>query len=699
MDEGSPQALLHQRKMSLREPPAHVKATFGLMGVVGTAINIILFVADIVSDAALAYVLWRQADERGRQSELMTWFIITLCIIIVPMVIINICSLLWYWQNKLCLGDYCVLHKMSTSQVVIRVIVHILLLGPLIRYVDIMRYGVKMKREVKHVEMGPQGAAVLRRTPKGEVHAVLQMVISRDTAMLDMMHSFLQDAPQLIFQIFLLYRSPEIITGNDEVSSATKAVQVWKILLGVFALSWSLVSYQDELRRSVPEKEQLSCCGTTTCLLWRTTMVASRIITIGSFAAILQPDQDPRSILSIRWPDSHGNIVIPFPVVTAFVLATHWLIMTAWIHAQGTRFCALDDGSARPVLEMLYNCVMGLVHIFCYVNVKDTPSRRRMAFFYIFCLVENTAMIAVWYVELPERVVCSHPNIPTRMARAGGQYSQFYSIFWKLPKRSVWRDSGGAIIGFNVLKVFNNPDAIDQNVPTVKNADKKEETGQDRLRQMFSYDEFGDLNPEMTTIAQCAMLGVLTGSLIGGTLQSKESYLKFIERNQGTAFQNAFDAKRQLQTKVTLGFARGAWMWGWRLGLFCGSFMFFTTVVSVYRGKSALLEYVTAGSTTGLLYKFKQGPRAMVAGGIIGGALGTIAGLSNLAIIYLTGISMDEARYWQYRWKEEQNEKRLKSLREARFRDFDVLTKHHEELSTNKVDLLSAIDKDEDHNE
>lgn len=39
-----------------------------------------------------------------------------------------------------------------------------------------MRYGIKMKREVKHVEMGPQGAAVLRRTPKGEVHAVLQMV-------------------------------------------------------------------------------------------------------------------------------------------------------------------------------------------------------------------------------------------------------------------------------------------------------------------------------------------------------------------------------------------------------------------------------------------------------------------------------------------------------------------------------------------
>ena len=46
-------------------------------------------------------------------------------------------------------------------------------------------------------------------------------VISRDTAMLGMLHSFLQDAPQLIFQMFLLYRSPGIIAPDiyDPTSS------------------------------------------------------------------------------------------------------------------------------------------------------------------------------------------------------------------------------------------------------------------------------------------------------------------------------------------------------------------------------------------------------------------------------------------------------------------------------------------------
>lgn len=48
------------------------------------------------------------------------------------------------------------------------------------------------------------------------------------------------------------------------------------------------------------------------------------------------------------------------------------------------------------------------------------------------------------------------------------------------------------------------------------------------------------------------MFGVFTGSIIGGTLHSKESYLRFIERNQGTAFQNIYEAKHKLQTKVMM---------------------------------------------------------------------------------------------------------------------------------------------------
>lgn len=150
---------------------------------------------------------------------------------------------------------------------------------------------------------------------------------------------------------------------------------------------------------------------------------------------------------------SDGRVFIPFALITGIVLFVHWVIMTVWIHAQvrhhdplppspmpwprtwhgmgtlsvlklreiphlpsllsvssqppppfsllqNTTFCANDDGSRRPVLELLYNGVMGVVHIFCYINLKDTPSRKRMIFFYTISLAENTTMIAIWFVEV-----------------------------------------------------------------------------------------------------------------------------------------------------------------------------------------------------------------------------------------------------------------------------------------------------------
>ena len=70
-----------------------------------------------------------------------------------------------------------------------------------------------------------------------------------------------------------------------------------------------------------------------------------------------------------------------------------------------------------------------------------------------------------------------------------------------------------------------------------------------------------------------------------------------------------------------------------------------TTVVSVYRGKSSIWEYLTAGVLTGSLYKFSMGPRGMLAGGLVGGAFGTIAGGLSLLILRTTGMSMEEVRY------------------------------------------------------
>lgn len=80
------------------------------------------------------------------------------------------------------------------------------------------------------------------------------------------------------------------------------------------------------------------------------------------------------------------------------------------------------------------------------------------------------------------------------------------------------------------------------------------------------------------------------------------------------------------------------------------------TLVSTYRGKSSIWEYLTAGACSGAIYKINMGLRGMVAGGVAGGVLGSISGALSLLILYATGTTTQDVRYWQYKWKLQREE-------------------------------------------
>ncbi|GFG34337.1 hypothetical protein Cfor_08958 [Coptotermes formosanus] len=171
------------------------------------------------------------------------------------------------------------------------------------------------------------------------------------------------------------------------------------------------------------------------------------------------------------------------------------------------------------------------------------------------------------------------------------------------------------------------------------------ETGWERLYLMYSLDEFGNVSPELNAACQAGFTGMFVGACYGGIVNSKIAYTDFMERNDATVFKSHLEAKKKLQDQVTIAFGKGAFRWGWRLGLFTGSYVLLTTSVSVYRGYSSILEYVAAGCITGALYKFNMGLAGMAVGGGLGGVLGGIAGLVSLTILKLSGMSMEE---WGY---------------------------------------------------
>jgi complex I assembly factor TIMMDC1 len=150
-------------------------------------------------------------------------------------------------------------------------------------------------------------------------------------------------------------------------------------------------------------------------------------------------------------------------------------------------------------------------------------------------------------------------------------------------------------------------------------------------------------------------MGLFCGIMYGGFVESKKAYTNFMDRNQATAFESHVEAKKKLQESMVLSFGRGGWKLGWRIGVFATTYVAIATSISVYRNKYTIFDYIAGGAITGALYKWKLGPRGMIAGFVVGMCLGTLAGSGTILLLKLTGTSMEEIRYWQYKWKTERS--------------------------------------------
>ncbi|XP_017047195.1 RPII140-upstream gene protein [Drosophila ficusphila] len=219
---------------------------------------------------------------------------------------------------------------------------------------------------------------------------------------------------------------------------------------------------------------------------------------------------------------------------------------------------------------------------------------------------------------------------------------------------------------------------------------RPEETGPERLKQMFTIDEFGSISSELNSIYQAGFMGFLIGAIYGGVTQSRVGYMNFMENNQATAFKSHFDAKKKLQDQFTVNFAKGGFKWGWRVGLFTTSYFGIITCISVYRGKSSIYEYLAAGSITGSLYKVNLGLRGMAAGGIIGGFLGGVAGVASLLLMKASGTSMEEVRYWQYKWRLDRDENIQQAFKKLTEDETPELFKAHDGKVPEQVSLDSV---------
>ncbi|KAI4904601.1 hypothetical protein NFI96_025710 [Prochilodus magdalenae] len=212
---------------------------------------------------------------------------------------------------------------------------------------------------------------------QGSAQSHAQLVMQQaDVSALRLLEVFLLTLPQSFIQTYILTAT--------ELSLASPVALCSAVCL--LSLSWALVLYSRSCCLTRPGHLLMPPAALLCQLLWRAGMLAARFASLALFTR------------------SFGCWVIG-------VMSSHWLIAAFWLVSQQTDIC-VGRWSWR-----VFNLVLGGVHIFLFLNVKDGPSRYRMAGFYTVMLLENATLVlaasdilseASWdSLTVPTAVLCS----------------------------------------------------------------------------------------------------------------------------------------------------------------------------------------------------------------------------------------------------------------------------------------------------
>uniref|UniRef100_A0A6G1SR57 XK-related protein n=1 Tax=Aceria tosichella TaxID=561515 RepID=A0A6G1SR57_9ACAR len=215
-----------------------IEMSFSLLDAASLIFSMTSFFLDLVFDIAVACFHYLNNDY---------WYCaLTLAFIILPTFTTTAISLRWYIVDSQVEGA----EPISKSQWIIRFIFHILQIGPILRYYESLQYGLKFRET---------------EDPAAKKKIYMKMIYEdADATMLRLFESFMESAPQLMLQVY-------IITQNypfDDYEYWTAIAQVMSITSSLFSISWSLVSYAKSLRISLANKIPMTYWSIGVMFLW-----------------------------------------------------------------------------------------------------------------------------------------------------------------------------------------------------------------------------------------------------------------------------------------------------------------------------------------------------------------------------------------------------------------------------------------------
>ncbi|MBN3295224.1 XKR9 protein, partial [Amia calva] len=297
-----------------------------------TILGVLTYAVDIGTDVCVSFVYFMEGD--------YYWFVLTLLCVFSATLTVQTFSYSWFKDDQ----DQGEEHGISRHGVVV---LHLLQMGIFTRYGLVLRKGLRAIQPRHHN----------RDQDRGIVHEVFAH--ATDVSMLRLFETFLESAPQLILQTYIILKNGKGVS-----------IQYATVLTSLLSIAWATVDYQRCLRRSLHHKKEMAAgLPSTVYLLYKLLTVTSRLLSI--------------------------TLLTLLNYYYAFALAAVWLLGTVWAFVQKTDFCTSKH------LEVLYRFVIGLILIFTYFNIKDQNTKTSVIIYYVFQVLQTSVILVLVFFLNP----------------------------------------------------------------------------------------------------------------------------------------------------------------------------------------------------------------------------------------------------------------------------------------------------------
>ena len=309
-----------------------------------TMISVLTYAFDLGMDCAVAYYFYHLASEHGIYHY--WYFGLTITFVLVPSLTMTGFSLRWYLMD----ADNEHLPKVSLWRWTIRLGALMFQIAPVLRYFDSIRYGL-MSRKAGEDEAKNTTDPIARKNARDKrvKYYTLMVYEDADATLLRLFECFMESAPQLVLQIYILIRDPRAAkigaiteetsanleeSENPDVNRILKStILIVSVIASLISLAWSLVVYHRSLRYTYPNKKNLDCVGSIFQFMWHFSSITARVIALSLFASVYQ-----------QW--------------IWLVCLIHWLLMSGWVIVQRTQACN------TRCEETFFGFVLGAIYIF-----------------------------------------------------------------------------------------------------------------------------------------------------------------------------------------------------------------------------------------------------------------------------------------------------------------------------------------------